>query len=104
MTMANDSVLCIGRNALLETRRALLRDLGERGSERMQEIGCSAGEEFYNAFCNWLPGYAGVDTPDDLSGQQPHPIRVGLKCIPHHTIGAASAKTFSVRLLGMKRS
>ena len=65
-TMANDGVLAIGRNALLETRRALLRDLGERGSERMQEIGCSAGEEFYNAFCTWLPGYAGVDTPDDL--------------------------------------
>lgn len=59
-------VIGIGRKALLATRRAFLQDLGERGTERLQEIGCAGGEEVYNAFCGWLPEFSGVSVPDDL--------------------------------------
>ncbi|MEE9180332.1 MAG: V4R domain-containing protein [Vicinamibacteria bacterium] len=59
-------VISIGRKALIATRRALLQDLGERGMERLQEIGCAAGEEVYESFSRWLPEFAGVRSADEL--------------------------------------
>ena len=59
-------VVGIGRKALIATRRTLLQDLGERGMERLQEIGCAAGEEVYDSFCQWLPNFAGVASADEL--------------------------------------
>ncbi len=65
-TAAGIRVITIGRKALLATREALLHDLGERGMERLQQIGCTAGEEMYDAFERWLNEFAGVSSPDDL--------------------------------------
>lgn len=62
-------VISIGRKALIATRRALLQDLGDRGMERLQEIGCSAGEEVYERFVGWLPEFAGVEAADDLDAE-----------------------------------
>jgi predicted hydrocarbon binding protein len=66
---AQVGVVGIGRKALIATRRALLQDLGERGMERLQEIGCAAGEEVYESFSNWLPEFAGVDSTDELDSE-----------------------------------
>lgn len=59
-------VIGIGRKALIATRRALLEELGDRGSERLQEIGVAAGEEVYDSFCRWLPEFAGVASAEEL--------------------------------------
>ena len=66
---ANAGVIGIGRKALIATRRALLQDLGERGMQRLQEIGCAGGEELYDSFGRWLPEFAGVSSPDDLDAE-----------------------------------
>lgn len=62
-------VVGIGKQALHTARAALLSDLGQRGAERLQEIGSAAGEEMYGAFQQWLPGFAGVDGPDALDAE-----------------------------------
>ncbi len=65
-TLTHDGVIAIGRKVLVATRHAFLRDHGERGTERLQEIGCAAGEDLYGVFLGWLPRFAGVSSPDDL--------------------------------------
>ena len=52
--------------ALHATRQALIEDLGEAGEARLQEIGYAAGEEVFQRFCEWLPGFSGVADPGDL--------------------------------------
>lgn len=59
-------VTAIGPKALRTLRAALLAELGERGAERLQEIGSAAGEDAYEAFLQWLPDFAGVRGPDEL--------------------------------------
>jgi len=66
---ATVGVISIGRKALIATRRALLQDLGDRGMERLQEIGCAAGEELYENFERWLPEFAGVPAADELDAE-----------------------------------
>ncbi len=68
MTIAHayPGVIGIGRKALIATRRTLLEDLGERGMQRLQEIGCAAGEELYESFGSWLPEFAGVSSTEEL--------------------------------------
>jgi predicted hydrocarbon binding protein len=65
-----DGVVGIGTQALHAAREALLTDLGQRGAERLQEVGCAAGPEIYAAFLQWLPGHAGVDGPEDLDADR----------------------------------
>ena len=63
---AYDGVIGIGRKALIATRRTLLQDLGDRGMQRLQEIGCAAGEEVYESFERWIGDYLGVSSVDEL--------------------------------------
>ncbi len=59
-------VLGVGRRGLHALRHALERDLGEQGATTMQEAGYAAGAQVFEAFQRWLPGYAQIESPDDL--------------------------------------
>lgn len=64
-TAATDG-LTIGRGALQQLHRSLLRDAADAAVPILQEVGFAAGEGIYQAFCAWLPRERGVPHPGDL--------------------------------------
>jgi predicted hydrocarbon binding protein len=64
-TAATDG-LTIGRGALQQLRRSLLRDAADAAIPILQEVGFAAGEGIYQAFCAWLPREGGVPHPGEL--------------------------------------
>ena len=64
-TAATDG-LTIGRGALQQLHRSLLRDAADAAIPILQEVGFAAGEGIYQAFCAWLPREGGVSHPGDL--------------------------------------
>src|SRR5689334_15096970 len=58
--------LTIGRGALQQLHRSLLRDAADAAIPILQEVGFAAGEGIYQAFCAWLPREGGVPDPGDL--------------------------------------
>src|SRR5213078_4825746 len=64
-TAATDG-LTIGRGALQQLHRSLLRDAADAAIPILQEVGFAAGEGIYQAFCAWLPREGGVPHPGDL--------------------------------------
>jgi predicted hydrocarbon binding protein len=67
--LSQAGVTALGPKALRATRKALLSELGERGAERLQEIGGAAGDDLYAVFLQWLPQTTGVAAPDDLDAE-----------------------------------
>jgi len=64
-TAATDG-LTVGRGALQQLHRSLLRDAADAAIPILQEVGFAAGEGIYQAFCAWLPREGGVAHPADL--------------------------------------
>ena len=62
--------LAIGRGALAALRASLLNHTPDLAVTILQESGFASGEGVHAAFCAWLPEGAGVETPDQLDGQQ----------------------------------
>jgi|SRR5689334_21012400 len=62
--------LTIGRGALLQLHRSLLRDAGEAAIPILQEVGFAAGEGIYQAFAAWLAAARGVARPTELDAGQ----------------------------------
>src|SRR5437879_9318424 len=58
--------LTIGRGALQQFHRSLLRDAADAAIPILQEVGFAAGEGIYQAFCAWLPPEGGLAHPGDL--------------------------------------
>src|SRR5207237_9083750 len=58
--------LTIGRGALQQLHRSLLRDAADAAIPILQEVGFAAGEGIYQVFCAWLPREGGVPHPGDL--------------------------------------
>src|ERR1700688_2337324 len=61
----NDGVT-IGRGALAQLRRSLLRDAADHAVAILQEAGFAAGEGIYQAFCGWVIAETGVSEPQEL--------------------------------------
>ena len=62
--------LTIGRGALLQLHRSLLRDAGEAAVPILQEVGFAAGEGVYQAFGAWLARERGIDAAAQLDAGQ----------------------------------
>jgi predicted hydrocarbon binding protein len=62
--------LAIGRGALAALHTSLGTHAPELAVTILQDSGFASGEGVYAAFRAWLPGGAGVETPDQLDGQQ----------------------------------
>jgi hypothetical protein len=62
--------LAIGRGALAALHASLLRHTPDLAVTILQESGFASGEGVHAAFCAWLPSGAGVETPDQLDGEQ----------------------------------
>jgi predicted hydrocarbon binding protein len=58
--------IVIGRSALRQLHQSLLTHAADQAITILQEAGYAAGEGIHQAFCDWLPGHAGVDKPEDL--------------------------------------
>jgi predicted hydrocarbon binding protein len=64
--MLDDNMLGVGNHVLHNLRQSLARDLGDRAAVHLQEAGYAAGEQVYECFLAWLPGFTGVDDPAKL--------------------------------------
>jgi predicted hydrocarbon binding protein len=62
----NDNIIGVGKQVLHNLRHTLGTDLGDRAAFYLQKAGCAAGEQVYECFLAWLPGFAGVDDPAKL--------------------------------------
>jgi predicted hydrocarbon binding protein len=62
--------LAFGRGALAALHQSLQSRAPEAAVTILQETGFASGEGVHAAFCAWLPTGAGVDTPDQLDGEQ----------------------------------
>jgi predicted hydrocarbon binding protein len=62
--------LTIGRGALLQLHRSLLRDAGESAIPILQEVGFAAGEGVYQTFVAWLARERGIDGAAQLDAGQ----------------------------------
>ena len=69
--------LTIGRGALRQLHRGLLRDAGEHAVTILQDAGFAAGEGVYQAFCTWLPGETGVPRPQELDAARLNEVLTG---------------------------
>ena len=63
---AGNDGLAIGRGALRQLHASLLTHAPDHAVTILQEAGYASGEGVYRSFCEWLPGQAGVDKPEDL--------------------------------------
>lgn len=62
--------LTIGRGALLQLHRSLLRDAGEAAIPILQEVGFASGEGVYQAFGAWLTRERGIEGAAQLDAGQ----------------------------------
>ncbi len=65
LLVGNDG-LTVGRGALRQLHTSLLTYAPDQAITILQEAGYASGEGVYRSFCEWLPGQAGVDKPQDL--------------------------------------
>ncbi len=56
----------IGRGALPQLRRSLVRDAADHAVGILQEAGFASGEGIYQAFCQWAAAETGVLEPQEL--------------------------------------
>ena len=65
VTLENN-MIGVGNHILHNLRQSLARDLGDQAAVYLQEDGFAAGEQLYECFLAWLPGFTGVDDPANL--------------------------------------
>ncbi|MBI4421672.1 MAG: hypothetical protein HY560_12675, partial [Gemmatimonadetes bacterium] len=58
-------VLGLGRKGLHALRHAVTQP-GAEPASALLDAGYTAGDEIYNCFQKWLPGFAGVQDPSEL--------------------------------------
>jgi hypothetical protein len=56
----------IGRGALPQLRRSLVRDAADHAVGILQEAGFASGEGIYQSFCQWVAAETGVLEPQEL--------------------------------------
>src|SRR5256885_5025411 len=64
-TTSELSALTIGRAALRQLHQSLLSRAPDQAIAILQETGYASGEGVYRSLCDWLPGHAGVEKPED---------------------------------------
>jgi V4R domain-containing protein len=62
--------VALGKGGLLHLRNTLLASQSPDATAQLQGAGAAAGSELFQAFCAWLPGYAGVNRPEDLDASR----------------------------------
>ncbi len=62
----DDNMIGVGNRVLHNLRQSLARDFGDQAAVYLQEAGFAAGEQVYECFLAWLPGFTGVDDPANL--------------------------------------